>query len=160
MSHVAECKLEVKDLSALAEAAEALGFEFREDQLTYKWYGKFLDDWSDATRAAALRGRDPSTFGKCVHALRLKNDPRGYEIGVVQNTDGTYSLLYDAWGGGGRNIEETAGIDLVRMTEEYGAVVATRQLTSQGYEVTKSYVDGHVDLYAEKTVMSYGGGGY
>lgn len=130
ISHVAQCSLQVKDLDALKSAAAELGLVFMEGQKTHAWYGRWLNDWNDP-RAAALQGRDPKTFGTCVHALRLKDHKGGdYEIGVVQNADGTFGLVYDSYGPG-RKLEIQAGVDMVKLKAEYGAAVAMKNLKKQ-----------------------------
>jgi hypothetical protein len=145
MSHVADCDVQVKDLAALKEAAEFLGLQLMEGQQTYAWYGRWLNDWN-SERAAAMKGRDPSQFGKCVHALRAKDYKHGdYEIGVVDNGDGTLGLVYDSYGSG-KKLESACGQDLVKLKAEYGAVTAAKQLKKQyGHQgwVVRTVRDAH-----------------
>ena len=44
MSHLAKIELEIKDLAALRAAVQNLGYEFRENQQTYAWYGSWVGD--------------------------------------------------------------------------------------------------------------------
>lgn len=135
MSHVAAVECRVQDLDVLKDVAERLGFEFREGQKTYRWFGQFLNDWHSA-RAAVRKGFDSSKFGKCEHALRLKGQPGAYEIGVTAHDDGEgYDLIYDTFGGGGAPIERLAGVDLVTLRNELAAETVVRTL--RGYRFVR-----------------------
>src|ERR1035437_8068893 len=45
MSHVTVIAVELKDLDALKTVCAALGLEFRENQNTYRWYGRHVGDF-------------------------------------------------------------------------------------------------------------------
>lgn len=147
MSHITDVKLKIKDLDALKDAAEKCGFEFREDQKKYAWYGKFMDDSAEGRRVVAERGVE--SLGKCDHALRLKDHQQGdYEIGVVRDDDGSFSLLFDTWGNGQKLLRETTGgPQLSRLRREYAAAVATKQakktLGRQGWTVERKDLPGN-----------------
>ena len=139
MSHVAAVQCEVRDLEVLKSAAEAVGLEFREGQRTYKWFGKWVNDWH-GPRAAVTKGYDPTTFGTCDHVLAVKGSTVGsqYEIGVTANDDGTYGLVYDTWGGGGQTLERLAGTDLVGLRNEVAAETASRFARRHGSRVQRT----------------------
>lgn len=123
MSHVACVDIEVRDLDVLEEAAKRCGLRLVRGQRTHKWYGRFLNDWH-SDRAASKKGRDPSKFGTCDHALVLANaQPHDYEVGVTGREDGTFDLVYDSFGAG-RSLEAAAGVDLERLQNEYLAITA------------------------------------
>jgi hypothetical protein len=138
--------MEVKDLAALKAAVLAAGCQWMEGQTTHKWYGRFMNDWSDE-RAASNR-RDPKTFGKCEHAIKVPGVD--YEIGVVRRPDGkSYDLVYDSWGSG-RGLENKFGVGLPLLKQAYGVEVAKKQLTRQGYRVTtQRQDDGSIRLRAQ-----------
>lgn len=92
MSHLAKIEIEIKDLSALKTAVQKLGYEFREDQQTYAWYGRWVGD------TPLPDGVSQDELGKCSHAIRVPGCK--YEIGVVQKGAG-YILLWDYWHAGG-----------------------------------------------------------
>lgn len=145
MSHITDVKLKIKDLDALAEAAEALGLELVRGQKTHAWYGRFMNDSEEGRRVVAERGL--RNLGKCDHALRLKARYSGdYEIGVVAEADGGYSLLYDSWGPGQR-LERAAGPQLTALRREYAASVATAKakatLGRQGWTVRRENLSGN-----------------
>lgn len=110
MSHVASLEAGFKDLECVKAAVKEMGGTFIQDQATYQWWGRFMDDWS-SDRAAANKGYDPATFGKCLHAIRPAGWQQGdYEIGVIRNPKGDgYNLIYDSYGSAGRKIEAWAG---------------------------------------------------
>lgn len=147
MSHVASVEVEVRDLDALRAAADRVGLEFVEGQRAYRWYGRFLNDWP-SHRAAVNKGVDPATFGRCDHALRLK-DGTGvdYEVGVTAQADGSYRLVYDSFGAG-RRLEQAAGVDLARLRDEVAAETASRHLQSRGWSVQRVEDDDGISIYA------------
>lgn len=140
MSHVASVDLFVTDLDALESACVALGLELIRGATTYQWFGTWMADYGDATRAAALKGHDPQKFGQCEHKIRVKGAPGTvYEVGLVRRLDGKagYDLLYDNWCRG-CGLEEVAGKDLVRLKDEYGYATTAKVLTKKGYKVARA----------------------
>ena len=143
MSHVADVQLQIKDLDALKTAVEALGATFVQGQKSFKWYGRFMNDWS-SQRAASNR-HDAKDFGKCEHAITV--DGVKYEIGVVKTDDG-YSLLYDSWGPGA-GLEKKFGVGMPKLKQSYSTEVSRRELKRKGYRVTTiNNADGSVKLKA------------
>lgn len=138
MSHVASVKAYVTDLVALAAVCAALGLELVLNADTYKWYGRWVNDFRGA-EAAVDNGHDPKNFGKCVHKIRRK-DGQGYEIGLVARLDGEpgFEMIYDNWGAGGRAIEELAGKGLTTLKKALSTEVTTRIMRRQGYRVIQT----------------------
>lgn len=142
MSHVTDVKLKVTDLDALERAAERLGFEFRRDQKTYAWYGRFMND------SNAYGKHDPKNFGKSEHALRLKNhQPGDYEVGVVKSLDGDgYEILFDEWGPG-QKLKAVVGPQANALRREYAAEVAEQKamqkLSRHGWRVQREDLPGN-----------------
>jgi len=103
MSHLAKIELEIKDLAALRAAVQNLGYEFRENQQTYAWYGSWVGD------SPLPDGVLKEELGNCSHAIRVPGC--SYEIGVVQKGP-HYILLWDYWHAGGLSkvIGNNAGI--------------------------------------------------
>lgn len=134
MSHITDVKLKVTDLKILDEACDRLGLELKQNQKTYKWYGRYLGD------SQLAEGHDPKTFGQCEHAISVKNAKDAYEIGLVNAADGTggYDLLYDSYDG---RIEPIAGRGLNTLRREYATGVTlretTRTLGRQGFITTR-----------------------
>lgn len=147
MSHVTDVKLKVRDLAALKEAAEACGLELREDQTSYKWYGRWVNDFSGPT-AAVTQGHDPKDFGKSAHAIGIPGNRSAYEIGVVaRKDDDGFDLLYDAWDG---QLEPKAGKNLSKLRREYAASVASRKaidhLAKRGFKLSRENVGNTIQL--------------
>jgi len=134
MSHVGTVDCFVTDLADAAAGGEACGFELRQNQRSYTWYGQYVGD------SQLAPGHDPATFGTCEHVLRLKDHREGdYEIGLVPRVDGEpgWELLYDSWGPGSR-IEARAGQRLAKLKDEIAAAASERVLRRQGYRVTRT----------------------
>lgn len=152
MSHVAEVKLHVTDLDALAEASRELGLELVIGQTTHRWFGRFLNDWNDTERAAVHQGRDPRTFGHCEHAITQPGNPEGYEIGLCRRLDGKpgFNLVYDAFAEGG-GLHAKAGQDLTLLKKQYAATVAQRHLRQRGYRTSLTRTpQGHLQVVATR----------
>jgi hypothetical protein len=155
MSHVADVSIRITDLDALNAACERLCLVLRKDQKTHAWFGKFLNDWSNQSRAAIFHGYDPKTFGHCEHAIRAAEHDHGdYEIGLVKPLDGSpgWDAVYDTYGRGAR-LEYLAGTGLTKLKQEYAAEVATRQLRRQGYRIIRSNnkITGEISLSARRS---------
>jgi len=144
MSHVADCDIKIRDLTAAATAAQHLGGELVIGQTTHKWFGRFMNDWR-STHAAANR-RDPKTFGKCAHAIKFPGVE--YEIGLVEEADGSFTPVYDSWGSGQRIVEKCGGLELPKLKNEYAAAVSMRVLARKGFRVTRTEVGGKITLKA------------
>src|SRR5271168_2598524 len=63
--------LRLRDLDAFRAACRCRGWEFREGQRTYRWFGRQLED--DAPSIASC--------GRCSHAVAISG--RRYEIGLI-----------------------------------------------------------------------------
>lgn len=155
MSHVASVELQITNLDALEQAAEACGLELIRESKTFSWFGRFLNDWSNEQRAAALKGYDPKQFGHCEHELRLKGSRRGdgnYSIGLVPRLDGKpgWELLYDTYGQG-HKLEAAAGVNLNGLRDQYAAALAERKCKAMGYKVKRRVTqDGDIQVVAVK----------
>lgn len=103
MSHISRIELEIKDLPALRAAIQNLGYQFRENQQTYAWYGRWVGD------APLPDGVSQEELGRCSHAIRVPGC--SYEIGVVRKGQ-NYILLWDSWSSGGLSkvIGNNAGV--------------------------------------------------
>ncbi len=135
MSHVASVELEIDDLGSLKEAAKALGLEFVDGQTTYKWYGRFMNDYSGAD-AAHLKGIDPKEYGKCLHAMRIPGNDRSYEVGVIKSPTGKgYTLVWDFWQGG-FGLQKAIGKDGGLLKQNYAVMRAKKEMLRKGYRAT------------------------
>jgi hypothetical protein len=133
MSHVTTCELEIKNLDDLASAGSRLGLELVRDAKDFRYYaGK----------------REP-----CTHKLRVpEGAPRAeaYEVGVVEQADGTYRLLYDDFD---RQICEIAGRGMQKLRQEYAVSVVRREvkrLKRDGYRVKEVRENGKVRVVATR----------
>lgn len=154
MSHVATVEIEFKDLAALKAAVERIGLEWREGQKTFKWYGRFMNDYHGQD-AAVTQGYDPQDFGKCEHAIGVPGNSRAYEIGVVPSKSGSgYALLFDYWNGGHGLMEKvSSAIDktkqgIGKLAQAYATEVAKKKLRQKGLTVREVEVEGKIRLVA------------
>lgn len=147
MSHVTDAKMKVRDLEAAAEAAPRCGMTLMIGQKTFNWFGRFVGD------SVPPAGRNPAEYGRCEHALRLKDHRSGdYEIGLVPALDGDgYDLMWDTWGTSGRRLAEAAGPNLDKFRREYSAAVLTKKarqkLAPKGFTVAREdLLNGRIRL--------------
>jgi len=133
MSHIAKIEIEIHDLSALKTTAAALGLEVIEGQTTFKYYG--------------------AQRGICAHALRIKGQVGGNEIGIVGRTDGGrgFTLAWDPYAGGGGLVEKV-GANCTKLKQGYAVEVATRAAQRSGFRVVGRTVrqDGKVELKLQR----------
>lgn len=135
MSHVVKVDIQIKDLDALRRAAESLGLQFREGQKTYRWYGHYMGDY------AMPQGVTKEQLGKCDHAIGVPGNSQAYEVGVMGNADGTYSLMWDFWQGG-YGLQALVGKDCGNLIERYGIEVARSAAEAQGWYVENTAAGG------------------
>ena len=117
MSHISKIELIINDLSTLKTACSRLNLEFRENQKTYRWYGKWISN------EPIPQGLTP---GKCDHAIHVPN--AAYEVGVIKQDDTNYSLHADMYLGGG--LEPIIGYNAGILKQAY-AVSRIRQEARQ-----------------------------
>jgi hypothetical protein len=149
MSHVAKINLQITNLDALANACGRLGLELVRGQKTYKWYGVSVGDYrgKDAVRAPD---------GKCEHAIRVKGNPKAYEIGLVRRTDGKagYELVWDHWSGGYGLCEKVmygkGQPNADKLKDWYAAEVTRQQMMRQGFTVQAIQQKGQVKVLCSR----------
>jgi hypothetical protein len=100
VSHVTAVGVTIddSDLAALKDACAELGLEFRANQKTFNWYGRWVDDYHGAD-AAYQQGIDPKTYGTCEHAIGVPGSS-AYEVGLVRGPDGKFRVVFDNWADG------------------------------------------------------------
>ena len=135
MSHVAKIELEINDLDDLKRACNRLGFEFMENQRTYKWFGQWVGDYP------LPEGIKKEDLGKCDHAIRVPEAK--YEVGIVRR-NGTYLLLWDFWSSGG--LEEKLGKDAGLLKQAYAIERIKRESRRKRYRIREQRTDHGVRL--------------
>lgn len=141
-SHVAKVDVEVKDLEALKLACEKLGLKLNIGQKTYKWYGRSVGDYP---LPAGMTEKD---LGKCTHAISIPDNSRAYEIGVIEQKDGTFRLVWDFYQGG-FGLQPIVGNDCKTLVGEYTIEVAKTAATNKGW-VHQENTDGTLTIYHPK----------
>lgn len=161
MSHVTEGTVKFMDLDALEEAVQQHGATLVKGQTTYKWFGRFLDDWN-SERASVRHGTvDRNQLGKCAHAIRPAGwRPGDYEVGLVAQPDGSYQAVYDTYSTG-HKIEKCFGQGLGVLAQSYAANVAEKTLKAEGWVVERTKdAAGVVHLNVRDSGGTFTGSGY
>lgn len=144
MSHVVNIQLEIKDLDALEAACKALGLTYDRTATKWRWYGKWMNDYSGKD-AAYKHGIEPSRYGKADAGV-ITVPGAHYDIGVYKTQNG-YALIYDNWQSGG-GIEKALGAGTPDLNKQYGAQVALKRLKKMGWRATakETRVNGRLDV--------------
>ena len=129
MSHFTKVATKVNDLVALRKALDQLGWKYK-----YSEQGVEVRGWRGQTTKAEIA----IDMGK-------------YDVGVVKQEDGTYSLEADWWG-----VETTKGLKEEEVVKEVNAKYAYQRVVAaveeQGYSIDQNAVqaDGSVKLTVSK----------
>ena len=135
MSHISKIELEIKDLEALKMACKRLNFEFRMNQKTYKWYGRFMGD------TVLPEGVREEELGACDHAIHVHGSD--YEIGVLQRGK-NYILLWDSWIKGG--LEKMIGKDAGKLKQIYAIEKIRLEARKRGLKIREKVAPKKVRL--------------
>lgn len=132
MSHIVDLDLAVKNLDDLERACEFIGtIELKRNQKQFKYYG--------------------GSLGKCAHAISVIGKAAAYELGLIDNKDGSFNLAGDFYGGG-NGLELAVGKNAERLKQEYAAQVSIRHLKRKGFRSIKRKVElnGTLTLVGER----------
>ena len=89
MSHVTTIEMEEKyDVKALKQMCKDMGWEWREGQRTFNWYGTHVGDYP------IPQGFTKADMGRCEHAIHIPG--ASYELGYSKG-----KLLWDFYSPGG-----------------------------------------------------------
>jgi hypothetical protein len=133
MSHFTKCALKMNNLAAIKKALADLNLKFEE----------------------AVEGQTVMVRGYRGDSLqaKIKVDMGRYDVGVVENADGTYELVADWWG-----VETTKGISEQEMAEQLGQRYQYHNVKQacedKGYAVEEEVneEDGSIRLVVRKWV--------
>lgn len=129
MSHFTKVATKINDLVALKRALDQLGWKY-----THAEEGATVRGWRGQTTKAEI----------CI-------DMGKYDIGVVKQEDGTYSLEADWWG-----VETTKGLTEEEIAKEVNSKYAYQRVVQaveeQGYTIDSNQVaaDGTIKLNVSK----------
>ncbi len=129
MSHFTKVATKINDLVALKKALDQLGWKYKSSE-----QGVEVRGWRGQTTKAEIA----IDMGK-------------YDVGVVQQADGTYALEADWWG-----VETTRGLKEEEVVKELNAKYAYQRVVAaveeQGYTIDQNAVqaDGTVKLTVSK----------
>lgn len=106
--HVVTVQTEMNNLQAIKNACKRLGWQFQENQATYKWYGRWADDspvprhifhtQAEYDSVIAMTSEERRRFmtnyvGHCDHAIKVPKCD--YEIGVIDMGNGKLVPTWD-----------------------------------------------------------------
>jgi hypothetical protein len=135
MSHISKIELVIHSLEDLKEACRQLGFEFMENQKTYKWYGRWVGD------TALPEGVKIEDIGKCDHAIKVSGCE--YEVGIVRRGD-HYTLLWDYYHVGG--LVQKIGLDAGILKQAYTVARVRKEARQKRYRIREKKLDHGVRL--------------
>ena len=135
MSHISKIELVIHSLEDLKEACRQLGFEFVEDQKTFKWFGRWVGD------TPLPEGIDIEDIGKCDHAIKVAGCE--YEIGIIRRDD-HYILLWDHYYVGG--LTKIIGQDAGKLKQAYTVARVRKEARRKGYRIREKKMDQGVRL--------------
>lgn len=135
MSHISKIELVIHSLGDLKEACRQLGFEFVENQKSFKWYGRWVGD------TPLPEGLNIEDIGKCNHAVRVPGS--AYEVGVIRRGD-HYILLWDYYFDGG--LMEKIGPNAGRLKQAYTVARVRREVRQKGYRIREKNIDQGIRL--------------
>ena len=134
MSHIVSISVEMTDLIAVKAACKRLGWEFKEGQSTYAWYGRSVGDYP------LPAGMTKDDLGKCNHAVGVPG--ASYEVGLRKHGN-NWVPVWDFWCSGG--LKEDTG---KRFAAAYAAEKAKIEARKKGYRVASETIkeDGTIRL--------------
>lgn len=138
MSHVTTIKTEISDLEALKSACKELNVEFVEYKNTYCWYGTHIGDYP------IPEGLTKELLGKCDHVIKVPGVK--YEVGIVRQPNGKFTLAYDFWGPG-QGLLKKFGDNCGKLMQLYAVHKATKEARKRGHSVKrKNQANGTIKL--------------
>jgi hypothetical protein len=135
MSHVSKIELVIHSLDDLKDACQKLGFQFMENQKSYKWYGRWVGD------SPLPEDINIEDIGKCDHAICVPGCE--YEIGIVQRGD-HYILIWDYYHAGG--LTQKIGPNAGKLKQAYTISRVKKDAYRKGYRLRETKIDQGVRL--------------
>ena len=133
MSHFTKCELKLTNLNAIKAAIKDMAYEYEEASE------------NQAVRIRGWRGQSEEAV------IGIKTSK--YDVGVVVNADGSYTLVADWWG-----VETTTGVSegefVAKLNQRYQYHNVMEACEAKGYTLEEEEVeeDGTVKLYVRRWV--------
>jgi len=137
MSHISKIEIVIHSLADLKDACGKLGFQFMENQKTFKWYGT----GNRVANSTLPEGVSAEDMGKCDHAIRVVECE--YEIGVIRQGS-HYILLWDHYSLGG--LTKIIGPNAGKLKQAYTVSRVRKEARRKGYRVIEKKMDQGVRL--------------
>ncbi len=135
MSHVVTVSVEIRDLEAVKRLCANLGWTFQEGQTNYKWYGRWVGNYT-AADSALNHGIKYEDLGKCDHAIKVPGC--GYELGLKKVGE-EYKLLWDVYDSSLK--QAMGGAAGEKFCQEYGLACVTMEAERNGYAWSSSKLE-------------------
>jgi len=135
MSHISKIELVIQALGDLKEACRQLGFEFVENQKSFKWYGRWVGD------TPIPEGIEIEDIGKCDHAIRVPGCT--YEVGIIKRGE-HYILLWDYYSVGG--LEPKIGPNAGILKQAYTVARVKKKARIKGYRIREKQMEQGIRL--------------
>lgn len=146
MSHVVAIGpvFQEEDLPELKRLVEEQGAQWKEGQKSYRWYGRWMNDYSGED-AAYNQGVAAETYGRCEHAISIPGAT--YEVGIVR-TDKGLKLSFDNWSSGGLSPTSVAGQKALALAQGMSVHLVKKQAKRLGFSMSaaKTRTDGKVEI--------------
>ena len=140
-----KAKIVFSDKASLIKATQDLGWEWVEGKTTYEWFQRHVGDYP------LPEGINRSDLGKCSHVIRVPGAK--YEIGVIQQADGTLLPIWDFYQPGG--LYDKMGDHGSPLKGAYAAAAAKAALGRKGFRVVEDrVVDGKRQIRFARAVQS------
>jgi len=136
MSHVSRIEVEINDLASLKRACQRLGFQFREGQKTYVWYGRLVQP----DLYPLPEGMTQDDLGKCHHAIAIPGAQ--YELGLVKRGN-SYMLLADFWD---TRLKNAVGENGGKLKQAYAVERTMAEARKRNYRVIEQKTDTGIRL--------------
>jgi hypothetical protein len=135
LSHITKIELKIKDLECLKQACETLGFEFRENQKNYAWYGRWVGNQPLPEEISE------DELGTCDHAIHVPGCQ--FEVGVLKKGR-HYILLWDTWVKG--KLTNALGKDAGILKQAYTVATVKKAARKKQYRITETKTETGIRL--------------
>ena len=135
----------LESIEACARAARYLGGTLDASRKTFKWWGRWEQDYHEED-AAYKQGVAVEDYGKCDAVISFPGVQ--YEVGLIK-TDAGYRLIFDYvdW-----KLEQLmGGKEAHRFVQEYARSAVELEAESLGYNYTTQLVEGQYEIEVQES---------
>lgn len=144
--------MEIKDLKAVELMCKEMGWTFKKESKTYKWYDRFVDDTPipdsmftaarkkeiEAMTSAERMAIMTKALGKCDHEIVIPN--ACYTVGLAKQPNGAFHLRLDWYSAGGLSYV-LGGEKAPILKQAYAVAKAKLEAKKNGFKVVSQKKD-------------------